>query len=64
MIVFSRRARDLDREYNVKYTCVYYEHYMVPKTELEQSEWGRRNLEDWGETKKLLCLDKNVNGQA
>jgi hypothetical protein len=64
MILFSREARDLDREYAVGYTCLYFEYYMVPKTELEQSEWGRFILEDWEETKKRLCIDKNVNGQA
>jgi hypothetical protein len=64
MIVFSGKARNLDREYDVKYTCFYYERYMVPKTELEQLEWGRRISEDWEEKKKRLCLDKNVDGQA
>jgi hypothetical protein len=64
MMLFSREARDLDREILVRHTCLYFEHYMVPKVELKQSEWGRHILEDWEEKKKRLCLDKNVDGQA
>lgn len=61
MMLFCRGARDFDRERAVGYTCFYFERYMVPKTELEQSEWGRHILEDWKEKKSRLSLDKNTD---
>jgi hypothetical protein len=64
MMLFRRKARDFDRERVAGYSCLYFERYIVPKAEFEQSEWGRHILEDWKEKKNRQSLDEKGDIQA